>query len=92
MVGVNVNGRLVLLLLHQSWLGSHAVSLVLMELQQVLRGEGELTALDQTAMMVLQVDVFLEVIRPLEACLTLLTAAIVIIDSIFSLKNLGSPF
>ena len=86
-VGVDrVDGRLVLLLLQRSWLGSHAVRLVLMELQQALRGEGELTILDQAAMMVLEVDVSLKSIRLLEVLVTLSANAVLIVGTIFILN------
>ena len=82
----------VLLCLLWSWLGAKAVSLELVEPQRVLPGEGELATLEQTAVLVVQVDMSFKSIRPLEVLVTLSTNAVVILGRFFvwNLPNLGT--
>ena len=55
------------------------MTLVEVELQRELRGEGQLTHRVRAVVLVLEVDVFFKGLRPLEEFLTLSTDAVVII-------------
>ena len=70
-------------------LGSHAVSLELMELLEVLGGEGEFTHLVSAGVTVVEVDVFFKGIRPLKVLVTLGTHAVLILERIFN-QNFGN--
>ena len=78
-VGVQGGGDLL-----RGWLDSDAVTLVEVELQQILRGVGELTHRVRAVVLVVEVDVFFKVLRPLQDFLTKSTYAVVIIGSIFT--------
>ena len=70
-------------------LGSHAVSLELMELLEVLGGEGEFTHLVSAGVTVVEVDVVFKGIRPLKVLVTLGTHAVLILERIFN-QNFGN--
>ena len=62
-----------------------------MELQEVFCGEGELTVLNRTFMIVVEVDVFLKGIRPWKV-MEAESTDIVVIFGTFFIPNLSNTF